>query len=439
MPFMIYLLKVSVSILALFVIYYVLFRNNTFHQTNRIWLLSVILLSFVVPLISVTVPAHPAVSVISVMTSPYSSFPDTAQENKQQASNTTGLGASVVTSVYLIGVLVLSCRFIKSIIMLRKLSGEASLELQGSFRVRRTSLKKAFTFVNTIFLPKEESDIIVLQHEQAHVNQFHWLDLLVAEIAVIILWFNPVLRIVRNELRLQHEFLADRAVMAKGVSFEDYAHCLVKNMSVEQSTGNPTSPLSSSSNKKRIVMMTKEKTSGYKFILYLLLIPASTILLMSFGKKQNRFEAEVQRVAPTSDVENIPDIAPVDFTKVKSVVLYGKRVNPAPGQMENHTGIDFELPEGSDVVATADGVVVHARYDGNWGNHVLIKHGDNFSTRYSHLAAAIVKQGDKIAKGDVVGHVGNSGLSKAPHLHYEILKNGTKVNPKDYLPKLPGS
>jgi murein DD-endopeptidase MepM/ murein hydrolase activator NlpD len=228
-------------------------------------------------------------------------------------------------------------------------------------------------------------------------------------------------------------------VMAKGVSFEDYAHCLLKNMSVEQITGNPTSPLSSNSNKKRIVMMTKEKTSGYKFILYLLLIPASTILLMSFGKTENRLQADVQRVAPTSGVENIPDIAPVDFTKVKSVVLYGKRVNPAPGQMENHTGIDFELPEGSDVVATADGVVIHARYDEKWGNHVLISHGDIYGSRYSHLAAAIVKQGDKIIKGQVIGHIGNSGLSKAPHLHYEILKNGTKVDPKNYLPKLPGS
>lgn len=437
---MIYLLKVSVSMLVLFVTYYSLFRNTTFHQTNRICLLFVIVFSFVVPLISVNVPANRTVPIVSAITSPYSNLTGTVQEIKLQASGTTGLLPSVVVCVYLIGVLFFSYRFIRSIVTLCKLTRQASLEMHKIFHVRRTGLKKSFTFLNIIFLPKEEMDPIVLQHEQAHVTQFHWLDLLVAEIALIILWFNPALRIVMNELRLQHEFLADRAVMAKGVSFEDYAQCLIKNMSVEQITINPTSPLSSSSNKKRIVMMTKRKTPVFKFALYLFLVPATAVLLMSFGKRKNTIEPVAEPIASKSVIQNIPDIAPVDFEKVTMVVLYGERKNPAKNQMRNHTGIDFEIAEGSNVYATADGVVVFTRYGDNYGNYVRIKHGDMYSSQYSHLTIATVKQGDKITKGQVIGLVGSTGLlSKGPHLHYEILKDGKMVDPKDYLPKLPGS
>jgi murein DD-endopeptidase MepM/ murein hydrolase activator NlpD len=292
-----------------------------------------------------------------------------------------------------------------------------------------------------IFLPKEETDPIVLQHEQAHVAQLHWIDLLLTEIALIILWFHPFLRILRNELRLQHEFLADRAVIAKGVSFEDYAQCLIKNMSVAQITDNATSPLSSSSNKKRILMMTKKKSSAFTFALYLMLVPTAAVLLMSFGKKQNTFAPVAEAVvAPKSVIQDIPNIAPVDFEKVTMVVLYGARKNPAKNQGKKHTGIDFQMPEGSNVYATADGVVEFARYNDNYGNYVRVKHSDTYSSQYSHLTTSTVKQGDKITQGQVIGLVGSTGLSsKGPHLHYEVMKDNVMVDPKDYLPKLPGS
>jgi murein DD-endopeptidase MepM/ murein hydrolase activator NlpD len=169
------------------------------------------------------------------------------------------------------------------------------------------------------------------------------------------------------------------------------------------------------------------------------MIPASIILLMSFGRRQKAFDPGVKRIPLTSVIQNTPDIAPVDFAKVTKVVLYGERTDPAIGQMKNHTGIDFEIAEGSNVFATADGVVEFARFGEKYGNYVRIKHGDIYSTQYSHLTTAIVKNGDKITRGQVIGLVGNTGLSKAPHLHYEILKDGTMVDPKDYLPKLPGS
>lgn len=435
---MIYLLKVSVSMLVLFVIYYVVFRKNTFHQANRICLLFVIVFSFAVPFISVTGPGNPEMLIVSVITQPYSDFTGAVREIEQHASNTTDVVPLVVAIVYLIGVLFFSVRFIKSIIILHKLGREADPETHGSLRIRRTDLKQSFTFFNTVFLPKGKTDTIVLHHEQAHVRQRHWLDLLLAEIALIMLWFNPVVRFVTKELRLQHEFLADRAVMATGVTFENYAQCLIENMSAEQMQISSASPFYSSFNKKRIIMMTKERTSVYKFMAYLCLLPASAALLMSFGKKQNAFDAPIKVTSVTPGVQNIPDIAPVELERVTKIILYGKRENPAPGQRKNHTGIDFELAKGSEVYATADGVVVFSRFGPNYGNYIRIKHGDSYSTQYSHLDNATVKQGDKITRGQVIGLVGNTGLSKIPHLHYEIIKDGIMVDPKDYLPKLPG-
>jgi murein DD-endopeptidase MepM/ murein hydrolase activator NlpD len=209
-------------------------------------------------------------------------------------------------------------------------------------------------------------------------------------------------------------------------------------MSIQDVAVTATSPLYSTSIKKRMVMMTKKQTSNYKLVVYSVLIPASAILIISFGKSQNTFTPRVEQGVAQNRIENIPDIAPVDLSKVTKVVLYGERMHPAYNELRLHAGIDFELREGSDVVATADGVVEFSRYGDNYGNYVRIKHSDNYSTQYSHLKLAMVKGGAKITKGQVIGYIGNTGLSTTPHLHYEILKGGKMVDPKDYLPQLPG-
>ena len=437
--FLIYLVKVSASMLGLFLIYYFLLRQYTFHHVNRVCLLLVLLFSFVVPLVSVSGPGNPIVPILMETSAYYDyygndwNFP--AEQVQQQSYTGIGIDSLLVT-VYLLGVIVLSYRFLKSLIMLCRLGRETDIEMQNSFRIRRTNLKASFTFLNTIFLPKEEDDAIILKHEQAHVKQFHWIDLLVVEIAAIILWFNPVLVLLKHELRLQHEFLADRSVMADGVSFEDYAQCLVKNLSSGVSYINTISPLHSTSNKKRILMMAKTKTSSWRLVFYLLMVPVTVLMLMSFGRKQNEVLPEVTQVSRI-DGENIPDISPVDLTKVTQVLLYGEILDPRTNKLRNHTGIDFALSKGSDVVATADGVVIVQAYGEKRGNHVIIRHNEIFSTRYFHFERALVKRGDRVKKGQVIGLVGNTGLSTTPHLHYEVLKNYARVDPKEYLPPLP--
>ena len=185
-------------------------------------------------------------------------------------------------------------------------------------------------------------------------------------------------------------------------------------------------------------MITKAKTRPCPFVVYLLMVPTCAIMLMSFVKKQIEIQPGLAHAAHEAAPQDTPDIAPVDLTKVTKVVLYGERMDQRVNKLRKHTGVDFELSKGSAVVATADGIVIMQTYGDKPGNFVRIKHNETYSTRYYHLETALVKKGDRVSKGQVIGLVGSTGLySTAPHLHYEVLKNDTPIDPKDFLPRLP--
>ncbi len=128
---------------------------------------------------------------------------------------------------------------------------------------------------------------------------------------------------------------------------------------------------------------------------------------------------------------SIPAIQPVsneDLTRMASG--YGWRVDPIYKTSRMHWGIDFTAETGSNVYATGNGVVKELE-EKRWGygNSVIIDHGFGYTTRYAHLTAFNCKKGDKIVRGQVIGFVGSTGKSTAPHLHYEVEKNGKKINP----------
>jgi murein DD-endopeptidase MepM/ murein hydrolase activator NlpD len=99
-----------------------------------------------------------------------------------------------------------------------------------------------------------------------------------------------------------------------------------------------------------------------------------------------------------------------------------------------HTGIDFTAPRGTEVYATGDGkvheVIMKKR---GYGYHVIINHGYGYKTLYAHMSKFKVRKGEKIKRGDVIGYVGSTGTSTAPHLHYEVIKNGEKINPMNFF------
>lgn len=128
---------------------------------------------------------------------------------------------------------------------------------------------------------------------------------------------------------------------------------------------------------------------------------------------------------------SIPAIQPVrndDLTRVASG--YGYRIHPIYKVRKLHTGMDFTAPTGTEIFATGDGVVVTVESSSNgYGKHVVIRHGFGYETLYAHMSRILVKEGQKVKRGEIIGLIGNTGTSVGPHLHYEVIQNGTKVNP----------
>ncbi len=131
---------------------------------------------------------------------------------------------------------------------------------------------------------------------------------------------------------------------------------------------------------------------------------------------------------------SIPAIQPLSKNKSQLVSGFGYRLHPIYKTMRLHTGIDFAAKPGTPVYATGNGKVVRPNegYSG-YGVVIVIDHGYGYQSLYAHLSKSVVRPGKVIKRGELIGYVGSTGLSAGPHLHYEIIKNGKKINPIHYF------
>lgn len=132
-----------------------------------------------------------------------------------------------------------------------------------------------------------------------------------------------------------------------------------------------------------------------------------------------------------SIVSRMPLGVPMQGAKVTSG--FGRRIDPFHRRWAMHTGIDFSGPVGAPVYATNDGVVKFASWQGSYGQQIEIAHGLGLSTRYAHLSKILVKPGQRVKEGTVIGHEGSTGRSTGKHLHYEVYFNGHPLNPANFL------
>jgi len=152
---------------------------------------------------------------------------------------------------------------------------------------------------------------------------------------------------------------------------------------------------------------------------------------------QSKSYEEVFSLARDKDamLQSIPAIQPVANKDLKRIASgYGMRIHPIYKIARMHTGLDFTADIGTEIYATGDGVIaeVDSKLSG-YGRHVIINHGFGFETLYAHLSRVLVRPREKVKRGQVIGYVGNSGTSVGAHLHYEVIKNGVKVNPVFYF------
>jgi murein DD-endopeptidase MepM/ murein hydrolase activator NlpD len=155
-------------------------------------------------------------------------------------------------------------------------------------------------------------------------------------------------------------------------------------------------------------------------------------LLRQIRLQRHSYSEILERLKERSEeLDHLPSIRPVDVGYISS--YFGMRKDPFTGRMSRHEGVDFSARQGSNVYATADGVVCHAQYDRGYGHTIEIDHGNGIVTKYAHNAKLLVKKGKKVKRGDVIAYLGNSGRSTAPHLHYEVRVKGAAQNPLSYI------
>ncbi len=453
-----YLIKSTLCLLLLIGVYQVLLaRAGTFHF-NRFFLLFAIGFSLTIPLVELdTWKANmseeaPVMSVLTEVEQQLVSFESpeiyvTASEASANAPKS--MIPILMFLIYGLVLLILFSRYVFNIMKLLKRNRNAKAVYYEGIKMYLLNDNIApHSFLNHIFIGKDDYQKGVspklLIHELAHVQQGHTYDILFVELVSIVFWFNPVLRLYSKAIRVNHEYLADRAVIKRHQDIGDYQLQLIQYISKFRSPAF-TSHLNYSFTKKRFEMMKKKISKTSATITIAVLIPILFLALMAFSPAVKKIERSLEAGVPSIgtlislevfEAENrIPSILPIDKSALHRVSSgFGERIDPITKEKRWHLGLDFTAETGVNVLATADGTITFADYNSGYGNHIKIDHGEGYVTLYAHMHELKVSAGESVKIGDVIGSVGSSGKSDKPHLHYEVIKDGKRVNPENFIP-----
>lgn len=152
-----------------------------------------------------------------------------------------------------------------------------------------------------------------------------------------------------------------------------------------------------------------------------------------YAQSQSFDQIREQASQQKDKMAHIPAILPLKNSDATLSSGFGMRRDPISGNAEFHSGIDFSANEGTPVYSTADGVIKWAERKSGTGNTVVISHGYDYTSLYSHLSKINVTQGQKVKRGEIIGRVGSTGKSTGPHLHYEVNFKGEVQNPVNYF------
>jgi murein DD-endopeptidase MepM/ murein hydrolase activator NlpD len=156
---------------------------------------------------------------------------------------------------------------------------------------------------------------------------------------------------------------------------------------------------------------------------------AETLEQYNFLKSAN-LSRYSRRSSPLFQSEALPSMWPVDG---RLMSYFGRRSDPFSGEGAFHAGIDISVPKGTPVRTTADGTVVSAEWAGEYGRMVIVDHGAGVQTYYAHMSRLEVIAGQWVHRGEIIGRSGSSGRATGAHVHYEVRRRGTPVNPSPYL------
>ena len=160
---------------------------------------------------------------------------------------------------------------------------------------------------------------------------------------------------------------------------------------------------------------------------------AQLFFQINYSDKQTVEILEEPAMVVLSINEEPPYLWPLKSTYRHITSSFGKRISPFTKQAQHHKGIDIKASAGTLIIAPAEATVLEVGEDDRNGKYIILRHDEIYQTKYCHLSETAVVNGQHIDAGNEIGKVGNSGLSTRPHLHYEVIKNGENVDPKEYL------
>lgn len=356
-PELIYMLKVNVGI-ALFYAFYKLFcGSDTFFKWRRIALLSFLTLSFLYPLLNIQtwIKEQPAIYELT----DYYTLLITGNTNTNNEIVTTAVTAptptlmTLFTWVYFIGVALLSARFIIQLLSIFRLSLISKEETVNGIRIKNLPYpNNPFSFWHWVFiyLPelKENERQEILTHELTHTRQLHSIDVIASEVVNIICWMNPFMWLLKGEIRLNLEYLADHTVMESGTNRQQYQYHLLGLANQHKQTG-----LYNNFNllhlKKRIIMMNKRRTRTAGRIKYALFAPLTAALLLvsnieTVARTAERLIYSTEESTPRPERE---EVASFVNTTVQGLVTFTITVTNSEGKPQPN--ITLQIKPGNEV------------------------------------------------------------------------------------------
>lgn len=446
-----YILKVS-AFQAVLVLFYLLFlRRLTFYQFNRIFLLGILVIGFVLPFVQVE--SAPVVQANQELVTMIGTRISQSSAAMTEGVIVPGFQVSwiwLLSSLYALGVLLLFQRYFSNFYKIRKFKyGYQLIAKIGAIEVFRTPFAQPFSFFRSVFIPEKVEHTrelnLVMAHELQHVNFGHSYDRMLADFIVVLFWFNPFIYLLRKSLIEVHEYQVDAAVTADSGAKIPYQMSLV-SLAGGGFSG-PVSFFNFSTIKKRIQMMNRNKSNKISLMSLALLAPVIGGMVMLFSFEMKTPEMVFIQDNPSPALEELvlpvegawvetPSIFPlgVKDEKVRVTSNFGYRTDPFDEAKKFHQGMDISAAEGTPVIATADGkVILVSDQPGGYGKHIVLAHDEVYQTKYAQLSSMEVKEGETVKRGELIGRVGSSGRSTAPHLHYEVYKDGKAVNPVNYI------
>jgi beta-lactamase regulating signal transducer with metallopeptidase domain len=308
------------------------------------------------------------------------------------------------------------------------------------------------TFRPVIFLPESllkerEMDALesVIAHEMAHIKRLDSFWIRLQNFIQVLYFFNPVAWYAVSQLNLSRERICDRIVLSKRlISPRQYGQSMVAVLKLGLWGSIAEEVLPGFGNHKKKMILRIKEIMG-KDIMKKQRIAVIVVLLIAFGvfllpmasdtsnaqEPQGEQEIENPNQVTSSEKEGEPLSLPIREGYISSG--YGNRIHPVYKKKMLHKGIDVAAEKGTKIYAAADGRVEFTGKKGLYGLLVILQHEDDYQTWYARMDTSLVNKGDKVNAGDVIGRVGNSGLSTAPHLHFELHERDTTLNPQKYI------